>query len=306
MGSEENDEISSSPETRKRFSKAVKKNRNLLAKKEELRSQVGCLEEQIKELKSEAEKRDPLVKAGAAVRMRYLELEKVDRLGNIGRLDRRVIEAGNIAAHAENGAADWSLTYAGLGSTAVFGDVFHAIYGLDYAAYDVSRYCLCRPCELVAEVNRFYGSRNTQMHREIASRLHDEFHTLNGGIHDEHEHMTVEGDSKSAVLINRLEALVNELLAIDVPGHKWTSKDFVPLDERDHEASYSLVQLSSMDSQTLPLSGRCRESNQMSTEASVWSIRYHYKEDLPSKLESGFPSLKEMEVLCRDSVFVDY
>lgn len=279
MDDESEDSTTSISNTRKRLSKAAKKNRNLLAIKEGLKAQVSCLEGQVQILKSEAEEKAALVKVGAAIRLRYLELEKVDRLGITGRLDRSVIEAGNDAAHTENGAADWAVLHTKLGSTAAFGEVFHAIYGLDYAAYTASRYCLCRPCELGAEVNRFFTGWNTESRRAIVSSLHDEIHAMNGGIHDEHQ--TVEGDSKSAVLISRLEALTNEILAIDVPGHGWTPKTFVPLDKRDYEVSYS-------------------------GWGSVWIKRYHYKEDTSSKLDSEFPSLKEMEMICRDSVFVDY
>lgn len=230
----ESDTGSGSPSTmKKRLPKAAKKNKNLLAKKEELEKQVDCLELQIKGLKDLKEHREPLVKVGAAIRML---LEKANRLGVSGRLDRWVIEAGNNAAHAENGFADWAVFHTGYGTLAEFGDVFHAIYGVDYDKYDASRYCLCKPCQLEAEVNRFYASEETEVYREIVSKLHDEIHALNGGTHN--DCMTVEGDSKAAVLINRLEAVSNEILATDVRGHERTPKGWVPPEERDYQVSY--------------------------------------------------------------------
>ncbi|CZR53069.1 uncharacterized protein PAC_02947 [Phialocephala subalpina] len=260
MESETNISNESSSDTKKRLSKAAKKNKNLLAKKEELGKQIACLEGQIRDLKTKEEQTEPLVKIGAAIRMRYMELEKVDRLGVSGRLDRWVIEAGNNAAHAENGVADWAVLHARFGSVADFGEVFHTIYTLDCKTYKASRYCL-------------------------SLKLHDEIHALNGGTHN--ECVTVEGDSKSAVMINRLEAVTNEILATDVRGHEWTPKDWVPPEERDYQI-------------TVRYNGGKALSGNV-----VWCIDYHYEEDVPSKLGPEIPTLKKMEILCRDSVFVD-
>ncbi|KAF8858924.1 hypothetical protein BDZ45DRAFT_689731 [Acephala macrosclerotiorum] len=89
-------------EGKKRLSKAMKRNRNLLAK-EELQTKIAYLEGHIRDLKTLGEHTESLVKIGAAIQMRYMKLEKVNHLGTAGRLDRWVVEAGNNAAHEEMG-----------------------------------------------------------------------------------------------------------------------------------------------------------------------------------------------------------
>lgn len=67
-------------------------------------------------------------------------------------------------------------------------------------------------------MNRFYSSEKMAVHQQRATKLHDETLALKSGIYD--ECMTVEGDKRSGVLINRLEGARNEISASDVRSHE--------------------------------------------------------------------------------------
>lgn len=59
------------------------------------------------------------------------------------------------------------------------------------------------------------------------------------------------------------------------------------------------------DSQSFQISLMYEPDGSTPTAYAAWSVKYHYEMGVPSMVEADFPSLKQMEVLCRDSIFVD-
>lgn len=97
-----------------------------------LRTTVNDLKSQLSSLEVDMEKKEPLVKIGAAIRLRFLEYGR-ELIHQVARneLDLTLIAEGNAAAHKGNGIADAALFEAGLIPDAYFVDcesLFNDLY----------------------------------------------------------------------------------------------------------------------------------------------------------------------------------
>lgn len=208
--------LSPAPETEKKLAIAKKTIRALMEQHKEVQDKALSLsyeveqkKEDVRVLRETNRLQQPLTRVGIAIRKRFMELAKSEKLGSRRVLRRKIIQAGNDAAHAEDIAADAAVFAIGSCSNAE-SEVFHAIYGAKpndcEGAYSTSKDVQ----DLIDDkINICDPNDRTMRRRVLCDRLVQELNMMG-------DYRSRAEDARYAHLFQRLKLLAEEIFEIDL------------------------------------------------------------------------------------------
>jgi chromosome segregation ATPase len=217
---------------------------NLRGQISSLQARITCLETQVsrhQEKAKEAQEQEiwyrkkaediqnnertkaPLVRAGAAIRLRFLaQAENVITGSSRDELDPGTVRRGNAAAHDGNGLADAALFHIGYLSKEHGGEKFEKVYSVDVAGYlhASSQWKKVFDCYATVQSSAQFGNSSVASRQEF-SRLIGELNPLINSI---------EHSEKGATLIAQLEKVTRKITQLDRRGERRIGSHFVSWD----------------------------------------------------------------------------
>ncbi|KAL2074856.1 hypothetical protein VTL71DRAFT_8635 [Oculimacula yallundae] len=166
---------------------------------------MEALEQELKLLKRDCIDKEPLVKIGAAIRLRFLEQSKI-QIREVSResLDQVIIQAGNAAAHDVNLSADIATLKLDFCGTADIKAIFFEMYRGKPEEFALCKQIVCRAFELQATMLvqiGYYGMPN----------LHKRIHGVIREIMEFAKQETLENTLEGRRLLARVESIGNEI-----------------------------------------------------------------------------------------------